>query len=52
MEKRIKLPKSVRRFVSTQKAQIRRQFSDAKKQAELIQEMYNKLNPVKVIPAK
>jgi hypothetical protein len=44
MEKRTKMPKSVRKFIRTQKAQIRRQFFDAKKQEELIKEMYNKLN--------
>ena len=41
MEKR--LPKSVRKFIASEKARIRRQFFDAKKQAEAIQEMYNKL---------
>jgi hypothetical protein len=47
MEERTKLPKSIRKFIRTQKAQIRRQFWDVKKQEELIKEMYNKLNPVK-----
>jgi len=47
MEKTTKLPKSIRKFVRTQKAQIRRQFWDVKKQEESIKEMYNKLNPVK-----
>ena len=42
-----KLPKSVRKFIRTQKAQIRRQFLDVKKQEELIKEMYNKINSVK-----
>ncbi len=45
MEK--KHPKSVRIFIRTQKAQIRRQFLDLKKQEEMIKEMYNKLNLVK-----
>ena len=39
--------KSVKKFIRTEKAQIRRQFLDAKKQEELIKEMYNKLNLVK-----
>jgi len=47
METRKKLPGSVRKFVCKQKAQIRRQFLDVKKQKELIDEMYKKLNPVK-----
>jgi len=33
----------VKKFVRGQKAQIRRQFSDVKKQEESIKEMYNKL---------
>ena len=49
METRKKLPNSTRRFVRTQKAQIRRQFLDVKKQEELIKEMYNKLNLVKAV---
>jgi len=40
-----KFAKSIKKFIRTQKAQIRRQFSDAKKQEELIKEMYNKLSP-------
>ena len=43
MEKRIKMSNSVRKFVRTQKAQIRRQFWDVKKQTEAINEMYAKL---------
>jgi hypothetical protein len=35
--------KSIRKFIRTQKAQIRRQFLDVKKQEEMIKEMYNKL---------
>jgi len=38
-----KFPNSTRKFIRTQKAQIRRQFWDVKKQTELIKEMYNKL---------
>ena len=44
METRKKLPGSVRKFIARQKAQIRRQFWDVKKQEEMIKEMYNKLN--------
>ena len=44
METRKKLPNSIRRFIRTQKAQIRSQFLDVKKQEELIKEMYVKLN--------
>jgi hypothetical protein len=47
MEKRKKMTKSVRKFIRTQKARIRRQFWDIKKQEELIKEMYNKLIPAK-----
>jgi hypothetical protein len=43
----MKYPKSVKKFIRSQKAQIRRQFLDVKKQEELIKEMYNKINPVK-----
>lgn len=42
-----KYSKSVKKFIRNQKAQIRRQFFDVKKQEELIKEMYNKINPVK-----
>lgn len=45
MEKLKKMSKSVRKFIRTQKAQIRRQFLDLKKQEEMIKEMYSKLNP-------
>ena len=41
-------PKSIRKFIRTQKAQIRRGTRgviwDVKKQEELIKEMYNKIN--------
>jgi hypothetical protein len=43
----MKYSKSVKKFIRTQKAQIRRQFLDTKKQEEAIKELYNKLNPVK-----
>jgi len=42
------LSKSVKKFIRSQKAQIRRQFWDIKKQEELIKEMYNKINIIKV----
>jgi len=35
--------KSVKKFIRTQKAQIRRQFWDVRKQEEMIKEMYDKL---------
>jgi len=44
MEKRTKMAKSVKKFIRNQKAQIRRQFFDVKKQEEAIKEMYLKLN--------
>lgn len=36
------MPNSVRKFIRSQKAQIRRQFWDIKKQEELIKELYKK----------
>ena len=41
------MSRSVKKFIRTQKAQIRRQFWDVKKQEELIKEIYNKFNTVK-----
>jgi len=46
-ENHMKHSKSVKKFIRTQKAQIRRQFLDVKKQEEMIKEMYNKLNSAK-----
>lgn len=43
----MKYSKSVKKFIRNQKAQIRRQFFDVKKQEEMIKDIYNKLNPVK-----
>ena len=42
--------RSVKKFIRTQKAQIRRQFWDVKKQNEGIAEMYKKMSqqPVKL----
>ncbi len=45
MEK--KLPKSVRKFIASEKARIRKQLSDPKKQQEAIVEMYAKLKIAK-----
>ena len=39
-----KMSNSTRKFIRSQKAQIRRQFLDVKKQEEMIKEMYNKSN--------
>jgi len=47
MENQKRMPKSIRKFIRSQKAQIRRQFLDVKKQEELIKEMYNKFNNAK-----
>jgi len=38
------MPKSTRKFIRRQKAQIRRQFFDVKKQEELINLMLGKIN--------
>jgi len=37
----------MKKFIRSQKALIRRQSSDIKKQEELIKDMYTKINPVK-----
>ena len=37
-----KLPKSIRKYISKEKARIRREFSDIKKQEEFIKELYQK----------
>jgi len=47
MENQKRVPNSVKKFIRTQKAQIRRQFWDVKKQEEMIKEMYNKLSLAK-----
>jgi hypothetical protein len=39
-----KMPKSIRKFISREKASIRRKILDVKKQKELIEEMYSKIN--------
>ncbi|MBI2049906.1 MAG: hypothetical protein HYT35_00400 [Candidatus Staskawiczbacteria bacterium] len=48
-----KLPNSTRKFVRSEKARIRRQFFDYKKQQEAIANMYNKiLNPPMAVAKK
>ena len=44
MEKRTRMPKSTRKFIRTQKARIRRQFFDIKKQEAEITELYKRVN--------
>jgi len=39
-----KLPKSLRKFIRQEKGRIRREFSDLKRQNELILEMYNRIS--------
>jgi hypothetical protein len=39
----MKYSKSMKKFISRQKAQIRRQFFDVKKQEEMIKDVYSKL---------
>ena len=46
-KKNMKFPKSTRIFIRRRKAQIRRQFFDAKKQEELIKEIHDKFNTKK-----
>lgn len=36
-------PKSIKKFIRREKAQIRRQFFDAKKQNEMISDIYNNI---------
>jgi len=38
-----KLPKSLRKYIRREKARIRRQFFDSRKQEEKIKELYNRL---------
>lgn len=48
-----KFSHSIRKFIRTQKAQIRRQIWDVKKQGELIKGLYDKFsdtNEIKAIP--
>jgi len=39
-----KMPKSIRKFIRKEKARIRREVLDVKKQEELIAEIYKKLS--------
>lgn len=48
-----KMPRSVKKFIRREKARIRAQFLDVKKQREEIAELYKKLAPVeKVVTVK
>ena|GEM_PF-1489580 len=50
-----KMPKSTRKFIRTEKARIRRQFFDYKKQQEMIDKMYldiSKKPEVSIKPAE
>lgn len=38
-----KMPKSIRKFIRREKARIRRQFLDVKKQEEQIAELYKRI---------
>lgn len=42
-----KLPKSVKKYIRKEKARIRREVLDYKKQKELIKELYKKFSPDK-----
>jgi len=46
------LPKSIRKFIRLEKARIRVQFFDQKKQEEMITELYKKLSSQPVIQTK
>lgn len=39
---KLKLPKSIRKFIRLEKTRIREQFFDVQKQKEMIQELYKK----------
>ncbi len=43
MEKRKRLPKSIRKYIRFQKSRIRREFLDIKKQKEEIDKIYQKI---------
>ncbi len=43
MKRRKRLPKSIRKYVRKEKARIRREFFDIKKQEEKIKELYQGL---------
>jgi len=44
-----KMPKSIRIFIRNEKARIRRQFFDIKKQEELIQKLYENTRNTKPV---
>lgn len=44
MAKKKRMPRSARKFIRREKARIRRQVFDVKKQEELINQLYNKFN--------
>jgi len=44
-----RLPKSVRKFIRREKARIRREVLDLKKQEQLIKELYQKYSQIKKI---
>ena len=46
------MPYSTRKFIRSEKARIRRQFFDQKKQQELIAELYNKISGKTPVPVK
>ncbi len=48
--KKKRLPGSLRKFIRQEKARIRREVLDIKKQEELINELYQKLIKIKSIP--
>jgi hypothetical protein len=41
----MKLPKSIRKYIRKEKARIRREVLDIKKQKELIEKLYNDYKP-------
>jgi hypothetical protein len=44
-----KIPRSLRKFIRRQKAEIRRKFLDVKKQNELIKQLYENTRHTKLI---
>ena len=47
-----KMPKSLRKYIRKEKARIRREFFDFKKQKELIDELYKKFLKQPVVETK
>jgi len=52
MERTKRLPSSIRKYIRRQKARIRREFLDVKKQEEAIEEVYKALGVPKPEPKK